>query len=256
MNTVDSAAQDQTFSTKDSPVPVSFEDQSVGNLPQIEKRGNFALITGVVLILIIVTGGVYYFGTKQNKSSAQPTVKQQIQPTEFQPSPRLTTTQENSSGIEYVKGEVVIAFNKGVTETEALSLLNKYKVSLKSPQIFYKYIYITLKTKDGKIDYYANRITELELQNVKRVEAIGKERTNVEPWILINFEPAVSRSEIDMILQISDNLYYKSGMFGPESTYSIIVPEGEEKQIAEQLSKEKIVRTAYVDTVGHININN
>lgn len=194
-----------------------------------------------IFLLTLVGGGVYYLVAQKNGST--PFLQQSIVP-------------NKSSGIEYVKGEVVVAFNKGVTETEALSLLNRYKVSLKSPQIFYKYIYVTLKTKDGKIDYYANRINELKLQNVKRIEVVGKERTNVEPWILIDFEPAASKNEIDTILQISDNLYYESGMFGPESTYSIIVPKGEEKQTAEQLSKEMIIRTAYIDTVGHININN
>lgn len=198
-----------------------------------------SILIGIVL-LTLVGGGVYYLVVQKNSST--PFLQQSIVP-------------NKSSGIEYVKGEIVIAFNKGVTEEEALSLLNRHKLSLKSPQIFYKYIYVTLKTKDEKIDYYANRIKELKLRNVKRVEVIGKERTNVEPWILIGFEPAVLKNEIDTILQISDNLYYESGMYGPESTYRIIVPEGEEKLIAEQLSKEGIIRTAYVDTVGHILIN-
>ncbi len=194
-----------------------------------------SILFGVVLLILV--GGGYYFVAQKNRST---------------PFLQQSTTPNKSSGIEYAKGEILVAFNKGVTEEEALSLLNKYKLSLKSPQIFYKYIYVTLKTKDGKIDYYANRINELKLQNIKRVEVMGKGRTNVEPWILVDFEPAVSRSEIDSILQISDKLHYENGMYGPESAYNIIVPEGKEKLIAEQLSKEKIVRTAYVDTVVHI----
>ena len=201
-----------------------------------QKSFTSSLILIVVVILALIWGA-YLVVQKNSKTSLS----------------QESIIQNKSSGIEYAKGEIVVAFNKDVTEEEALSLLSKYKLSLKSPQIFYKYIYVTLKTKDGKLDYYANRINEMGFQNVKRVGVVGEGQTNVEPWILIDFEPAVSKNEIDSILQISDQLYYENGMYGPESTYNIIVPVGKEKLIAEQLSKEKIVRIAYVDTVGRIN---
>lgn len=260
MNDTGNSAQPETPFILDPSIQGSSVIQSVGKSSNKKTKFSSQMISGIIVILVVLAGGGYYLGMKQINPSFSPT------PTIIQPPSTTATpielqaqnpnTKKSSPSVDYVKGEILVAFKKGVTIDDALSLLNTYKLKLKSPDIFYKYIYITIKAKDGKIDDYATLIAELNLKNIKRLEVLGKERTNVVPWILIDFEPAATQSEVDQILQISDNLIYENGMFGPESKYSVLVPEGEEQQIANQLSKDGIVRISYVDTVAHTQIQN
>lgn len=64
----------------------TLEKQSVGNVSSVNQRVSFQLIMGIAMIMVLVAGGAYYLGTKQNKPSAQPSITQQIPPA-VQPSP-------------------------------------------------------------------------------------------------------------------------------------------------------------------------
>lgn len=148
---------------------------------------------------------------------------------------------------EIVKGEIMVVFNQGTKEAEAMSVLNKYE--LVASERFFRYDYITFYAKDNNLE---NGLALLKKEQiVTRAEIIVPADKSIKPWIVADFSRLVSIDEINSIIAPDKNLYVDENFFSVD-IQKIKVPVGKEKYFAEKLQQEPTVKYAEVNTVVKI----